>query len=145
MRPPIFSLFAAPGSVPVVKVGPASLKVIEGEEAVFNCIASGEPEPNIRWSRLRGSFPESSVAVKGVLRIYPAVLGDGGTYICTAANRFGAVATSVTLEVEKGKDLTPVIGVVHVDSASEWENLYLMVKQPGQFELFQVLAESSKV
>lgn len=87
----------------MVMASPASLRVTEGEEAVFRCVASGEPKPNIRWTRLQGSFPKSSVAVKGVLRIYPATLGDGGSYICTAANRFGAVASTVTLKVDKGK------------------------------------------
>ena len=103
----VFLLFisfcSAAGSVPVISVSPSSLTVSEGEEALFECTAKGDPNPTIRWSRENGQFPQSSSSVNGVLRIFPTKPEDEGAYVCTAANSFGVKAFLVTLNVERGK------------------------------------------
>ena len=99
----LFSSFStAAGSVPVISVSPRSLTVSDGEEALFECTANGDPTPTIRWSRENGQISQSSSSVNGVLRIFSAKPEDEGTYVCRAANTFGAKAILVTLNVEKG-------------------------------------------
>ena len=92
----------APGSVPTVTVASGSLKVLEGEETVFQCTATGEPRPAITWSRPGGQLPQASVLSNGQLRIYPTQTGDEGTYRCVASNSFGDAQILVNLTVEEG-------------------------------------------
>jgi hypothetical protein len=68
----------------------------------FKCTATGDPQPIIRWTRVEGDFSQSTSRISGVLRIDPTSLADQGTYVCTAANRFGAVADNAAMSVEKG-------------------------------------------
>ena len=97
-----FALSLAAGSAPVISVSPSSLTITEGEEAMFECKAAGNPPPTVRWSRANGQILESSWAVSGVLRILSTTPEDEGVYACTAANSFGAKAFLVTLDVKIG-------------------------------------------
>ena len=99
----LFIIFlTAGGSVPLISVTPSTLNVIEGDEALFECLAVGDPTPTIRWSREKGRLSSSSSSENGVLIISSTKLEDAGTYFCRAANKFGAKAEHVTLNVEKG-------------------------------------------
>ena len=98
----LFIIFlTAGGSVPEISVTPSTLNVIEGDEALFECLAVGDPTPTIRWSREKGRLSSSSSSENGVLIISSTKLEDAGTYFCRAANKFGAKAAPVTLNVEK--------------------------------------------
>lgn len=79
------------------------MTVLEGEEASFQCTATGDPPPTIRWSREKGQLSPSSISSNGVLSIYPTKLEDGGAFVCTAANKIGVDGSLVTLTVERGK------------------------------------------
>lgn len=70
--------------------------------AEFKCTATGDPQPIIRWTRVEGNFSQLASRIGGVLRIDPTAVEDQGTYVCTAANRFGAVADNAVISVEKG-------------------------------------------
>ncbi|XP_078373536.1 basement membrane-specific heparan sulfate proteoglycan core protein-like [Oculina patagonica] len=98
---------SAPGSVPTISVTPNTLTVLEGEEARFECSAKGDPTPTISWSRENGQLPQSSSSVNGLLSILPTTLEDGGAYVCTAANTFGADGVLVTLTVERDTSVRP--------------------------------------
>lgn len=76
---------------------------MEGEVAELKCTASGDPQPSLIWSRVEGGIPESSTKIDGVLRIDSVSINNGGTYVCTASNRFGAVAENAVVTVEKGR------------------------------------------
>lgn len=89
----------------MISVSPRSLTISEGQEALFQCTADGDPAPIIRWSRENGPFPESSTLENGMFRIFPTRPEDGGAYVCTAANSFGARAFLVNLRIERGKML----------------------------------------
>ena len=97
--------FSAVGSAPNVQISPKTLSVTEGQVAEFKCTASGNPQPSVGWARVDVGLPKSSTKIDGVLRIDPTSLDDDGTYVCTAANRFGAVADNAVLTVEKGMNI----------------------------------------
>lgn len=98
---------SAPGSVPVIAVTPITLTVLEGEQALFECTAGGDPTPTIRWSRENGGLPQFSSSENGLLSIFPTNLEDGGAYVCTAANAIGADGVLVTLTVERDTSVPP--------------------------------------
>ena len=100
--PTYFVFLVAPGSVPVISVSFTTLTVLEGEQALFECTAEGDPTPTIRWSRENGRLPPFSSSENGLLSIFPTNLEDGGAYVCTAANAIGANGVLVTLTVERG-------------------------------------------
>ena len=97
-----FIFLVAPGSVPVISVTPITLTVLEGEQALFECTAEGDPTPTIRWSRENGRLPQFSSSENGLLIISSTNLEDGGAYVCTAANAIGADGFLVTLTVKRG-------------------------------------------
>ncbi|XP_073252081.1 basement membrane-specific heparan sulfate proteoglycan core protein-like [Porites lutea] len=103
---------SAGGSVPEISITPSTLNVIEGDEALFECLAGGDPTPTIRWSREKGRLSSSSSSENGVLIISSTKLEDAGTYFCRAANKFGAKAESVTLNVEKDNSVAPTAVMV---------------------------------
>ena len=58
-------------SVPAVAVSPAKLTVNESGPALFQCSASGNPEPVIKWKRANNQSELSKSAIsnlRGVLR-----------------------------------------------------------------------------
>ncbi|XP_068699347.1 basement membrane-specific heparan sulfate proteoglycan core protein-like isoform X3 [Montipora foliosa] len=123
---------SAAGSVPVISVSPSSLTVTEGEEALFECTARGEPTPTTRWSRENGQFPQSSSSVNGVLRIFPTKSEDEGDYVCTAANSFGAKASLVTLNVERDTSVAPTAIVTPANqTVDEGESTVLLCQVTG--------------
>uniref|UniRef100_A0A2K6UV43 Hemicentin-2 n=1 Tax=Saimiri boliviensis boliviensis TaxID=39432 RepID=A0A2K6UV43_SAIBB len=82
---------------PQVQPGPRVLKVLVGEALDLNCVAEGNPEPQVSWSKdgvaLRGREPEGSV--------HFAAIGtsDAGRYHCEASNSVGVDAWDVELRV----------------------------------------------
>ena len=86
---------------------PANITEIRGEQTVheggnllLTCEASGEPEPNITWTKeKRGNQGNIDVLPVGkVLNITKISRNDSGTFNCTAYNGFGE-ADSQTVHV----------------------------------------------
>ncbi|XP_032129110.1 hemicentin-2-like [Sapajus apella] len=82
---------------PQVQPGPRVLKVLVGEALDLNCVAEGNPEPQLSWSKdgvaLRGRGPEGSVHFTAI------GTSDAGRYHCEASNSVGVDAWDVELRV----------------------------------------------
>ena len=93
-------------SSPTVVVSPATLTVHEGRSASFQCSASGNPEPEIMWSKL-GSKSEisKSTTSRGNLQLQNVTGNDSGLYQCKATNILGEVQVAVQLIVN-GKSIS---------------------------------------
>uniref|UniRef100_H0W6G2 Basement membrane-specific heparan sulfate proteoglycan core protein n=1 Tax=Cavia porcellus TaxID=10141 RepID=H0W6G2_CAVPO len=78
---------------------PAEVRVPAGSAAVFPCMASGYPTPDIAWSKLDGDLPPDSRLDNNMLMLPSVRPQDAGTYICTATNRQGKVKAFVHLQV----------------------------------------------
>ena len=77
-------------SSPAVVVSPATLTVNEGGSALFQCSASGNPEPAIMWSKLDNQSEITQSAVSGRKLQLKIVTGnDSGLYQCSATNILG--------------------------------------------------------
>lgn len=82
---------------PQVQPGPRVLKVLVGEAVDLNCVAEGNPEPRVAWSKdgvaLRGEGPEGSVHFTAIQTSH------AGTYRCEASSSAGVDAWELDLRV----------------------------------------------
>ena len=63
----------------------------ENENVAIKCNATGEPLPQITWSKSVGTLPKSRTYVSnGVIRMHQVKRTDYGTYICEADNTMGS-------------------------------------------------------
>ncbi|XP_069802948.1 basement membrane-specific heparan sulfate proteoglycan core protein isoform X4 [Dendropsophus ebraccatus] len=88
-------------SVPQIAAQPEMKEVTTGSTAVFPCLASGFPVPEITWTKLEGDLPSDSKIENNVLTIPSVKPEDAGTYVCTAANRQGRVTAFSMLKVRE--------------------------------------------
>ncbi|XP_039710565.1 basement membrane-specific heparan sulfate proteoglycan core protein isoform X6 [Pteropus medius] len=78
---------------------PPEVRVPAGSAAVFPCMASGYPTPDITWSKLDGNLPPDSRLENNMLLLPSVRPQDAGTYVCTATNRQGKVKAFAHLQV----------------------------------------------
>ena len=88
---------------------PSNAAVLAGDDILLSCQASGDPHPDIHWSRKEADVDINKVKIvhgKG-LRIESVHPDDEGTYICEASNLMGRISAEATLRVRE----RPVISV----------------------------------
>ncbi|XP_072011491.1 basement membrane-specific heparan sulfate proteoglycan core protein isoform X5 [Engystomops pustulosus] len=88
-------------SVPQIAAQPEMKEITTGSTAVFPCLASGFPVPEITWTKLEGELPSDSRIENNVLTLPSVKPEDAGTYVCTAANRQGRVTAFSMLKVRE--------------------------------------------
>ena len=71
----------------------------EEQTIAIACSVTGQPRPNITWSKAIGSLPDTAAVNNGVLKINNVSEKDGGTYICKAENILGTAVTTAQLMV----------------------------------------------
>ena len=72
----------------------------EKQNVTIACNATGQPSPNITWSKSVGRLPESRSHVQGgTMKICGVARKDGGIYICKAENILGSTTDTVLLIV----------------------------------------------
>uniref|UniRef100_A0A7M4G0T5 Basement membrane-specific heparan sulfate proteoglycan core protein n=1 Tax=Crocodylus porosus TaxID=8502 RepID=A0A7M4G0T5_CROPO len=88
-------------SVPQIAAQPEMKEVAVGSTAVFPCLATGFPIPEIKWTKLQGDLPEGVQLENNILTIPSVKPEDAGVYICTASNRQGKVTAISMLKVQE--------------------------------------------
>nr|XP_012807460.2 hemicentin-2 [Jaculus jaculus] len=82
---------------PQVQAGPRVLKVLAGEALDLNCVAEGNPEPQLSWSKdgvaLQSGEPQGSI------RFTAIKTADAGTFRCEASSSAGLDAWELELRV----------------------------------------------
>ena len=87
-------------SSPTVVVSPVTLTVNEGGSASFQCLASGNPEPAVVWSKLNNQSKIIQSAVSGGrLQLKNVTGNNSGVYQCSATNILGNSREVVRLAV----------------------------------------------
>ena len=72
----------------------------EKQNVTIACNATGQPSPNITWSKSVGRLPESRSHVQGgTMKIFGVARKDSGIYICKADNILGSTTDTVLLIV----------------------------------------------
>ena len=99
---------------PFFVIKPSDTSVVRGEDALIKCQASGDPHPDIVWTREGQDIDISKVRIihgKG-LRIQNVEPSDEGIYVCSAKNLVGNVIARAHLRVLE----PPVVTVAPVAS-----------------------------
>ena len=84
---------------PRLLLSSSRLMVEEGQNVTIACNATGQPQPNITWSKSIGSLPDRTVVKNGALTIYNVKREDGGIYVCKAENILGSADIAVQMVV----------------------------------------------
>ena len=93
--------------------------VEERQNVTIACIATGQPQPEITWSKLGGKSPKGRNEVTNrTLIIYNVAKMDAGTYSCKAENIVGSAKDTVQLVIfsplrfkeRPPKTLIPMVG-----------------------------------
>lgn len=96
-------------ALPVFLTKPQDSKTAINGVAKFECVASGNPQPSVFWTK-EGSqelmFPENSygqfhVSSEGTLEIRNARKDDAGYYVCSAFSVAGSGTTRAFLQVSR--------------------------------------------
>lgn len=94
--------------------------VKEYDEMELKCDATGDPKPEITWTRHGGApLPIGGQEWKGpVMHVHRVLREDRGTYVCEARNSAGSIQRDINVEVQFAPSIEffrPVI-VEHVDN-----------------------------
>ena len=89
-------------SAPKISLSSSQLTVNESTTASLLCSASGNPAPQITWSRENGVLPtnRTKVTAEGLMQIDHARLEDAGKYKCVARNILGKKKEVTSLVVQ---------------------------------------------
>ncbi|XP_076259164.1 proteoglycan-like sulfated glycoprotein papilin isoform X9 [Rhynchophorus ferrugineus] len=87
-----------------VRVFQPEVSALLGDQAILNCAVSGNPNPNISWSKdnvvIDGTQPRYRIKLDQTLQIITLHKTDSGVYLCTANNGVGRPITNqIKLEV----------------------------------------------
>ncbi|XP_048238836.1 basement membrane-specific heparan sulfate proteoglycan core protein-like isoform X2 [Haliotis rufescens] len=84
-----------------ISVVPATMRVREGREAVFECQVTGSTSSVVRWSRAGDRpLPLSANQLNGRLSFRGVTQEDAGDYICTATSTSGSYTSTARLQVD---------------------------------------------
>ncbi|KAJ7371587.1 hypothetical protein OS493_024262 [Desmophyllum pertusum] len=99
-------------------------QVVVGQNFTLRCNASGDPRPNITWTK--DGIPENQFNVSGgLLHLVRVERKDLGSYRCTASNGYGSNATSVSIvSMQCNNDVCEVKKVGLTIVSEEWKQAY---------------------
>lgn len=95
-----FFLFVGAPTVRIIQANP--YRVRPGETVRFECMAEGDPRPNVVWRKLRHplvsySSTENVEDGRALLEIRRVSQTDSGVYICSARNSAGVTEERIQL------------------------------------------------
>nr|CAD7571475.1 unnamed protein product [Timema californicum] len=86
---------------PTVRIEPDRQTISQGTRAELRCQASGDPAPQVRWTKVGEELSSLTQVSGSLLIINSAQVRDRGVYVCTAENEGGSAQSSAIVEVER--------------------------------------------
>ena len=81
----------------MVAIQQCSSLVTEGDNVTFYCNATGNPSPNITWTRANSS---AVISFSEMFHMEAVKRNESGSYVCHASNGFGTHNTSCSVDVQ---------------------------------------------
>ena len=88
------SLFTVP---PAIDSAPSGYQVIEGNGAILFCNTTGNPQPNITWTKQGNNSKLSTSETLNLTKLMRE--DDGSVYKCTVTNEYGSAEAITTVTV----------------------------------------------
>ncbi|GCC29195.1 hypothetical protein chiPu_0007632 [Chiloscyllium punctatum] len=129
------------GSPPDFLIYPQSQTVLAGEEVIFRCKITGNPKPEVKWTKngvlLNQTGGLEMYEKDGIqfLCISSVNMADSGSYSCTVTNRRGQLSRNWTLSVtgSKEEEVPPFFtNVLKECRVSEGEDFVLQCSVDGK-------------
>uniref|UniRef100_A0A665UZW2 Heparan sulfate proteoglycan 2 n=1 Tax=Echeneis naucrates TaxID=173247 RepID=A0A665UZW2_ECHNA len=102
----------------VVSIQPSIADVQEGQSLELNCLASGNPPPQVTWTRASGRLSSNHQVLGSQLRILSASPEDSGEYICRVQGNPGnpgshvhQASVSVSVTSSSSRLQSPIIAI----------------------------------
>ncbi|KAG5900605.1 hypothetical protein JTB14_017460 [Gonioctena quinquepunctata] len=86
---------------PTAKVSPDRITLSQGQTTEIQCIATGNPPPSVKWTKLGGELGINAEQIGTMLSIRNARIEDRGVYVCVSTNIHGIEQASVVVEVTR--------------------------------------------
>ena len=92
-----FLLYFETKDAPQEAVTPSSTTIIEGNDVILFCNATGNPEPNVTWTRAGDNI---TLSASEILRLKNLTrLDNGAVYKCSLMNYIGSAEASAVITV----------------------------------------------
>lgn len=76
--------------------------LVQGTDLSLPCLATGSPQPRIKWTKLHEAFDVNTQQVGNTLLITIAQVSNRGVYICSAENDDGIIdQQSTIIEIDR--------------------------------------------
>ncbi|XP_067662288.1 hemicentin-1-like isoform X1 [Haliotis asinina] len=89
---------------PEIAYGATQIAAEVNTPTVLQCETSGQPQPNITWTKDGSSFPSTGLRHRmlrsGSLEFSRIMIEDAGTYECTATNSAGSATRTISVDVQ---------------------------------------------
>lgn len=90
-----------PTDAPVLNLRNYTKEMIPGENVTLDCVAEGNPPPEIRWDYTSAvNVMQTTGGRQRSIRITGATSTNAGVYTCVATNKVTSVTTYVTLTLK---------------------------------------------
>ncbi|KAG7221679.1 hypothetical protein INR49_000046 [Caranx melampygus] len=112
------TVLKADHSSSVVSIQPSIADVQEGQNLELNCVAPGNPPPQVTWTRASGRLSSNHQVLGNQLRILSASPEDSGEYICRVQSSTGnpgprvhQASVSVSVTSSSSRLQSPIIAI----------------------------------
>ncbi|XP_077945716.1 basement membrane-specific heparan sulfate proteoglycan core protein isoform X7 [Gasterosteus aculeatus] len=117
-------------SASAVSIQPSTADVQEGQSIELNCLAPGNPPPQVTWTKASGRLSSNHQVVGSRLRILSATPQDSGEYVCRVKGNPGntgshvqPASVSVSVTSTSSRLQSPIIAIEpHITAVSVGES-----------------------
>uniref|UniRef100_A0AAY4BS72 Immunoglobulin like and fibronectin type III domain containing 1, tandem duplicate 3 n=1 Tax=Denticeps clupeoides TaxID=299321 RepID=A0AAY4BS72_9TELE len=110
---------------------PIALTIQEGKTAIFRSIVTGNPSPNVTWTRSKGDLSDGdrfkiiyeTISGEYQLQMPDVGVDQAGTYKCFAENEYGKAVVTATLNIIEGKRSTTSLFNSIRENVADFKNL----------------------